>query len=176
MNRVEIETTLNESRNWILGQITALSEEQLHRPLTASQHDPQNLWSVQDHVAHLALIEGNFASMIRRHLSGASNPVGLLTDDSGERRSRDSIMAMVHEMTDEFQVAHRHDTLSQVIALTASARADTLQLLSELTDDQLTETLPGAPWADGTIGAVLAVNADHARMHWNWACEAGLAP
>jgi hypothetical protein len=61
-----------------------------------------------------------------------------------------------------------------VVALGASARAITLQLLSELTDEQLEETLPGAPWADGTIGGVLAANADHGRMHWKWAKDAGV--
>ena len=33
------------------------------------------------------------------------------------------------------------------------------------------EKLPGAPWADGTIGGVLAVNGDHGRMHWSWVRE-----
>ena len=42
-------------------------------------------------------------------------------------------------------------------------------LLAELTDAQLAEKLPGAPWSDGTIGGVLSVNADHGRMHWQWA-------
>jgi hypothetical protein len=43
-----------------------------------------------------------------------------------------------------------------------------------LSDEQLEETLPGAPWADGTIGGVLSANAGHGRMHWGWAKEAGL--
>lgn len=31
--------------------------------------------------------------------------------------------------------------------------------------------VPGAPWADGTVGGVLAVNGDHGRMHWSWLRE-----
>ena len=60
------------------------------------------------------------------------------------------------------------------MALTAAARGETLQLLAELSDDQLVEPLPGAPWADGTLGGVLGANADHAETHWKWVLDAGL--
>ncbi len=43
-----------------------------------------------------------------------------------------------------------------------------------LSDVQLEEVLPGAPWADGTVGGVLAANADHGRMHWKWVKDARL--
>ena len=62
-------------------------------------------------------------------------------------------------------------SLTDIVALGQQARAETLALLAELTDAQLAEKLPGAPWADGTIGGVLAVNADHGRMHWRWVKE-----
>ena len=45
MNRVELETKLNEGRNWLLAKYQALSDEQLHRPLTTSEHDPENRWT-----------------------------------------------------------------------------------------------------------------------------------
>lgn len=83
-------------------------------------------------------------------------------------------MASVHAMTDEFQLEHHLDSLSDVVALTAKARSATLGLLSELSDIQLGDRLEGAPWADGTLGGVLGVNADHGKMHWNWVTEAGL--
>lgn len=174
MTRIEIESELNESRNWLLSMYSQLSPEQLHRPLTPSEHDPSNLWSALDHFAHLALIEVNFASMIRRHLVGHANPVGLLTNDRGETRAREEIMVTVHKMTDEFQSLHRSDSLSQVVALTQAARSATLALLSELSDERLKEKLPGAPWADGTIGGVIRTNAHHARMHWGWVSETSL--
>lgn len=83
-------------------------------------------------------------------------------------------MAIVHAMTDEFQQEHRDDSFSEVVAFTSVARSATLQLLAELSDEQLEERLEGAPWADGTLGGVLGVNKDHAKMHWNWITEAGL--
>ena len=83
-------------------------------------------------------------------------------------------MASVHEMTEKFQMKHHGKSLDDVIILTAKARADTLVLLGELTNEQLEETLPGAPWADGTVGGVLGANADHGRSHFAWLRDAGL--
>jgi hypothetical protein len=174
VNRIDIETKLNESRTWLLEHVKNLPKHDLHEPLTPSEHDPENKWSPLDHVSHLALIEGDFQQMIRRFLSGEKNPVGLLEADDGQKRTREQIMAIVNASTEKFQREHHHDSLSQVVALTAKARAATLMLLSELSDEQLEQVLPGAPWADGTIGGVLGANADHARMHWKWLVEAGL--
>jgi hypothetical protein len=174
MNRIELERKLNDGRDWVLDHFAALNDEQLRRPVTASEHDPENQWSALDHFAHLALIERNFVAMVRRHIEGGANPVGLLEDDRGQTRTRDDIMKIVHAMTEEWQHKHHDDTLSDVVALTAGARAATLQLIAELSDEQLAEKLPGAPWADGTVGGVLGANADHGRMHWKWAEETGL--
>jgi hypothetical protein len=68
VNRIEIETTLNNDRVWLLKAMSELSDEQLRRPLTPSEHDPSNMWTAIDHFVHLALIERNFAAMIRRHI------------------------------------------------------------------------------------------------------------
>ena len=48
-------------------------------------------------------------------------------------------------------------------------RSDTLKLLSEIDDEQLQSKIPGAPWSDGTVGGIIAVHADHWRMHRTWA-------
>jgi hypothetical protein len=175
VRRVEIETTLNESRNWLLARFERLSEEQLYAPLTQSQHDPHSQWSALDHFAHLSLIEQDFVTMIRRQLSGTANPVGLLEDDRGEVRTREQIMAIVNARTEAFQKKHHGESLTQVVALTGAARGETLKLLAELSDAQLDETLVGAPWSDGTIGGVIATNADHVRQHWGWMKDAGLS-
>ena len=174
MRRSAIEIELNESRVKLLNAFTDLTDEQLKRSLTPSEHEPDNFWSALDHFAHLALIEQNFEHMIRRQLSGHANPVGLLDDEHGRARTREQIMRDVHAMTDEFQRRHRDDSLSDVIALTGRTRSATLLLLSELSDSQLEAPLTRAPWADGTIGGVIGANADHGRMHWKWIVEAGL--
>ncbi len=174
MNRIEIETKLNDGRSWLLTTFEGLSDEQLCRPITPSEHDPDNVWTPLDHFAHLALIEQNFCHIVRRHVAGHANAVGVVLGDDGAPRSREEIMSSVHAMTDEFQLEHHDDTFNEVVALTGDARAATLHLLAELTDDQLLERVPGAPWSDGTVGGILAANADHGRMHWKWVSEAGL--
>ncbi|HUY16169.1 MAG TPA: DinB family protein [Acidimicrobiales bacterium] len=174
MKRIDVETSLNESRSWLLGSFEGLTEEQLRRPLTKSEHDPSNVWSALDHFAHLALVENDFVRMIRRQLAGHSNPVALLADDRGEVRTREQIMKIVNERTEAFQREHHGDSFSEVVALTAAARSESLRLLSELSDTQIDERLEGAPWGDGTIGGVLGANARHAHVHWDWATDAGL--
>lgn len=171
MNRIEIETKLNTDRAWLLETYAKLSLEDLARGATPSEHDAANMWSALDHLAHLSLIEFNFERMVRRWMEGAANPVGLMKDDAGRERSREEIMASVHAMTEEWQVKHGAKPLAAIVALGQESRAVTLKLLSELSDEQIAATLPGAPWADGTVGGVLAANADHGRMHWHWVKE-----
>jgi hypothetical protein len=171
MNRTEIEIKLNRDRAWLLDTYAHLPEADLTRAATKSEHDPNATWSAKDHLAHLAGIEHNFVAMIRRHLDGDPNPVALRTNPDGSDRTMEQIMATVHEMTESWVAQHRAKSLTEVIALGESARAKTLALMAELTDEQLAEKLPGAPWSDGTIGGVLSVNADHGRVHWQWAKE-----
>ena len=171
MNRSEIEVVLNRDRAWLLETYAEMPPDELVRGVSASEHDPSSMWSAQDHLLHLAGIEKNFNGMIRRHFAGDANPVGLLTDADGQPRTRDQIMVAVHEMTEAWVREHRGTSLSEVVALGQAVRAETLALLSELTDAQLEEKLPGAPWADGTVGGVLATNAGHGRMHWAWIKE-----
>ncbi len=171
MDRSEIEVVLNRDRAWLLETYAAMHPDELARGVSTSEHDRSTMWSAQDHLAHLAGIERSFNGMIRRHFAGDPNPVGLLTDADGQPRTRDQIMAAVHEMTEAWVREHRGKSLSEVVALGQSVRAETFALLSELTDAQLEEKLPGAPWADGTAGGVLATNASHGRMHWSWIKE-----
>ena len=171
MNRTEIEIKLNKDRAWLLDTFAHLSEDDLTRGATKSEHDPDSMWSAKDHLAHLAGIETNFVRMIRRHLAGDPNPVALRTNSDGTERTMEQIMATVHKMTEDWVAEQRVKSLSEVVALGQTARAETLALMGELTDEQLAEKLPGAPWSDGTIGGVLSVNADHGRVHWQWAKE-----
>lgn len=180
MNRIEIELKLNRDRAWLLETYAMLPAADLLRGVTPSEHDKSSMWTTKDHLAHLAGIEFNFVRMVRRYLGGEANPVGLRTDASGAPRTMEQVMATVHEMTESWTIEHRDKSLSEVVALGQRARGETLALIAELTDEQLVEKLPGAPWADGTIGGVLATNADHGRMHWHWVkqgmAQVGMTP
>ena len=168
MNRLEIEKTLNEDRAWLLNTYSRLDASELIAPVTPSEHDPEQMWTVKDHLVHLILIERNWNSMIRRHVAGEQNAVDFARSDSGAELSRDEAMAAVHEWTESWAEAHREDSLDEIVALGQATRADTLTLLSGLTQEQLDDTIPGAPWAEGKIGGIIAANAGHGRMHWRW--------
>jgi hypothetical protein len=175
LNRIEIEAKLNRDRAWLLDAYAALPESSLRRGVTASEHDPAARWSPLDHLVHLAGIERNFNRMIRRHFDGDANPVGLLKNDDGRVRTRDEIMASVHSMNEDWVLRYRSASLGEVVALGHDVRADTIALLAGLTDAQIAEKLPGAPWSDGTVGGVIATNADHGRQHWKWMKDAAAA-
>ena len=168
LDRIEIERTLNEDRAWLINTYSQLSESELTDPVTPSEHDDSKTWNAKDHLVHLILIERNWNSMIRRHIAGEQDTVGLDKDSSGEPRTRDQVMAAVHSWTESWADKHRNDSLDEIVALGQATRSDTLQLLSELTQEQLDDTIPGAPWAEGKVGGILAANAGHGRMHWSW--------
>ena len=168
--RSEITDKLERERIQLESRYRALSPEQLTSPCTESQTEGEAPWSAKDHVSHLAMIERAFQGMIRRSLDGQKNPVGFDFESS----SRDEIIARVHHGNQENVDQHRDDDLDTLFADLDAARADTLALMDSLTDEQLAAPLPGAPWADGTIGGVILTNAHHAMQHWTWV-EEGLA-
>ncbi len=66
--------------------------------------------------------------------------------------------------------------LEPILDLLAGARAKTIEYIAALSDEQLDITIPGAPWADGTIGGVLGANGGHEMMHLAWVDDAVGAP
>ena len=106
--------------------------------------------------------------MIRRHVAGGvgmeDSPVQV--DEAGTpATSWTDIMKAVNAYTEEWAIEHRGKPLDELVRIGADVRGDTLQLLASLTDEQLADRIPGAPWAAGVIGGIIAVNADHAIAH-----------
>ena len=112
--------------------------------------------------------------MFRRHLAGQPW-MAAAKNSHGTPHGRDEVMGVMHRWTEAWADEHRGKPLAELVRVGLAARAQTLQLLSELTDEQLASKIPGAPWADGTVGGIMAANADHGRMHFNWAKEGPLA-
>ena len=171
MNRIDLEAKLGRDRAKLIELFEGLSDHELTRDATPSEHDASTAWSAMDHLAHLAGIEKSFNRMIRSHLDGDAEPVGLGIDAAGKPRSREQVMAAVHRSNEDWVSANQGMSLSEIVAAGQRVRSETLALLSKLTAEELLETLPGAPWADGTIAGVLSVNGDHGRMHWSWLRE-----
>ena len=168
MSRIEIELKLHRSRVESIERLQGLTEEELYAPRTQSEHDPDLWWSRADHFVHTTLIERSFNAMIRRHVAGGvgmeGSPVQL--DEAGTpATSWTDIMKAVNAYTEEWAIEHRGKPLDELVRIGADVRGDTLQLLASLTDEQLADRIPGAPWAGGVIGGILAVNADHAIAH-----------
>ncbi|HEX2850165.1 MAG TPA: DinB family protein [Acidimicrobiales bacterium] len=170
MNRIDIEVKLSRDRAWLLETLSAMSDDELYAPRTVSEHDPSKTWSFADHFVHTTLIERNWNEMIRRHLAGGRG-MTLGTNRDGTRQSREEVMAGIHRWTEEWADEHRGKPLDELVRIGLAVRADTLQLLASLDDDALASQVPGAPWADGTVGGILAANADHGRTHFKWAKE-----
>jgi hypothetical protein len=174
MNRIEIEARLNKDRAWLLETLSAMTPEELAAPRTPSEHDPSKTWSFADHFIHTTLIEGNWNDMFRRHLAGGQG-MTLGRNRDGSQQSREDIMASVHKWTEAWADQQRGKGLDELVRVGLEVRCETLKLLCELTQEQLDSKIPGAPWADGTVGGIMAANADHGRMHFKWAREGSLA-
>ena len=163
--REAIEGKLKKELVALIAHYRAMNADELVRPCTESEAEDGEMWSPKDHLAHLVMIERSFAAMVRRGIAGDERPVGL---GGG---GRDQVYARVHNTNEQYVREHKDDDLETLIADLQAARADTLQLLSELTDEQLATPLKGAPWADGTIGGVLITNGYHQVQHTNWVNE-----
>lgn len=175
MNRIEIEVTLNRDRAWLLETLSSMTDEELNAPRTPSEHDSSKTWSYADHFIHTTLIEENWNAMFRRHVSGEPG-MASRTNSDGTPQSQEQVMAWLHGWTEAWATKHRGKSLSELVRVGLAVRADTLALLSELTDEQLLSVIPGTPWADHTVGGIMAANASHGRMHFNWAKEGTLTP
>lgn len=176
MNRLEIELELSRGRAEALAWVQQFDTAELSAPRTQSEHDPASWWSRADHFVHPALIEQTFNQMVRRHVRGERGMDPAMVDESGTRlRQRDDVMRYVHAFTEQWKVEHAGKPLDELVRISERVRADTLELLAELTDEQLASKIPGAPWADGTVGGVIAANGGHIRMHIGWA-DAGTGP
>ena len=163
--RVEIVEKLKKERARLEDRYRALAPDQVTTPCTESEVPGEPPWTAKDHIAHLAMIERAFQGMIERALAGESNPVGF------GGTSRDEILARVHKGNQDNVEEHRDDDLDVLFKDLDAARADTMAILDSLSDEQLASPLPGAPWADGTIGGVILTNAFHAAQHWAWVEE-----
>jgi hypothetical protein len=163
--REAILKSLAETHEELLAYYHALTPEELERICTASEVPGGEPWRPKDHLAHLTLIEQAFQGMVRRTLKGNADPVGFIRTGA---TNREEILAWIHRNNQAYVNAHRDDSLGTLLADLAHARQDTLALLNQLTDEQLSLPLPGAPWDDGTVGGILITNAHHEQQHLAW--------
>lgn len=166
-----IEGKLAKERATLLERYQTLAPDQLIDPCTDSEHDGGLPWSAKDHLAHIADIERTFQGIVERTIAGEDAPLQL---GIGSGAPLSDVMATVHWRNQAHVDAHRADDLDTLLADIAAARADTMRLLDRLSDEELALPVPGAPWADGTVGGVLITLGYHDQQHLQWV-DAALA-
>ncbi|WP_201389936.1 DinB family protein [Ktedonobacter sp. SOSP1-85] len=167
--RAEIRDALRRSHEQLFTHFRALTPEELECPCTENEFPGGLPWRPKDHLAHLAFIERQFQGMIRRTIEGDPDPLGFNTRIGTTKR--DEVLAWVHRQNQAYAKEHADDSLEEIFADLSATRQQSLELLEQLTDEQLAQPVPGAPWADGTIGGVLITNATHATIHTSWTEE-----
>ena len=87
--RDEITTALATQRERVERWFRSLPDDEMPRPLTASEVEGGAMWSPKDHLAHIVGTERYFQGAIRRALEGAEDPCGFYTrtgrDDDSAR-------------------------------------------------------------------------------------------
>jgi DinB superfamily len=169
--RTEILDALGRSQEQLFTHFRALTLEELERPCTENEFPGGTPWRPKDHLSHLAFIERQFQGMIRRTTEGETDPLGFSSRIGTTKR--EEVLAWVHRQNQANAEKHADDSLEDIFANLAATRQKSLELLEQLSDEQLAQPVPGAPWADGTIGGVLITNAYHAERHIAW-IEEGL--
>jgi hypothetical protein len=164
--REVIQGKLAKERSRLVDFYRSLDPAVLTTACTESEHPDGDPWAPKDHLAHLAMIERQFQGMIERTLEGHERPVGI----SG--KNMEEVLGTVHRLNQANVDEHRSDDLSVLLADIEAARADTLALLARISDEDLARPVPGAPWADGTIGGVLITAGYHDQQHVVWVQEA----
>lgn len=167
-DRSTILATLERQRAELASRYRAFSDDVVVQPCTESETEGGGRWTPKDHLAHLLRVEEAFLAMAKRTVEGGASTSVLGDGD------RSSVLARVHRDNERHVAGFRERTVDELLDELDAARAETLAFLATIEDEQLDLPIPGAPWADGTIGGVLMTNAHHERQHLAWVDE-GLA-
>src|SRR5262245_9128715 len=163
--RAEILDTLAASQTQVLAFFHGLSPQDLERPATASDVPGAAPWCAKDHLAHLVQNERNIQHLLRRALAGEPRDVflreqypegmplpGILGDwDALTPEEQERLELAVASINQTYLNAHHADTLEMLSADFLAARQDTVDLLYQLTDEQLATVVPTVV-GDGIVG------------------------
>lgn len=165
-DRTTILTTLANQRVELAARYRALDPDVATTPCTESEDPDGSPWTPLDHLGHLIRIERAFLGMSRLTLDGDDSPIKIGGSTFEER------LAQVHRDNEAHLKTIRPLDVEKLLTELDAARSDTIAFIGQLTDEQLEEKIPGAPWGDGSIGGVLMANAGHEQMHLAWVDKA----
>lgn len=166
--RKEIQDKLAESQKEIVTYFQGFSPEAIENPCTASGVPDEAPWRAKDHLAHLSANEHGIQALIRGVLEGDT---GLL--DKFGSLSREEMTAWRNQENQKYVNAHHDDSMEKLFADLTEARQQTLALLDQFTDEQLTAPAPGIFGTDRTVGDMFIANTQHEAQHVTW-IEEGL--
>jgi hypothetical protein len=184
--RAEILDTLAASQTQVLAFFQGLSPYDLERLATASDIPGASPWRAKDHLAHLVKNERNIQQLLRRALAGeprdaflrSQYPEGMplptiLGDwDALTSEEQERLELAVAQINQAYVEGHQDDTLEMLVAEFQAARQDTVDLLSQFTDEQLDAMVPTVV-GEVIASDILAGRAGHATEHMT-AIEEGL--
>ena len=158
---------LEAARERLLARYQAFTQEELETPCTQSEVPDGAPWRPKDHLVHLLATERVFQSTIKRTLAGDANPAGF--SRRGITRQED-MLPFVDRWNQRTIDAHRDDDVNTCLSELTKARQDTLALVEQMTDEQLTLPIADAAWwwADGTLGGLLITMAHPEIVHVSW--------
>ncbi len=165
-DRNTILSVLADQRTELEQTYRSFSEDVVTTPCTDSEDPDGAPWAPIDHLGHLLRIEKAFLGMARLTVGGDEAPIKIGGSTWEEK------IAQVHRDNEAHLESLRPLSVETLLSELADARVDTIGFIAELSDEQLTTPIPGAPWGDGTIGGVLMANAGHEQQHMAWVADA----
>lgn len=172
MNRSEIAAILDEGQAEVFAALKALTPEEFEKGLKPSRADESIVWTAKDHFSHLIGIEKLFNGIVQQILAGGPNP--LAGDPSAPPRTKEEIMAPIHQMNDKWILPLREKSLDELIEMAKGVREQTLALLEKTSDEDLGRVISGFPWGDSAVAHLFVLHAKHGSQHLGFIRE-GLA-
>lgn len=170
--RDEISVALATQRKAIEGWFGALSDEEMRRPVTASEVEGGEMWAPKDHLAHVLGSERFFQGAIRRALGGADDPLGFYTHLGSDDRI--ALRAMLNQANEQSAQKYRQESAESIMGRLDETRRATLALLDTFDDARLAQAIPHSPFGDGTYGDLFMTIAHHGKMHIKWLDDASV--
>ena len=181
LTRAEILDTLAASQTQVLAFFHGLSPHDLERPATASEAPGAAPWRAKDHFAHLVRSERNGQRLLRAALAGETQDAllrlqypegmplpGTLGDLSQLSPQEEERLGLAIASINQTYVNEHHDDRMEMVAADyLAARQETVNLLHQYTDDQLSALVPTVV-SEQAAGDVFAGRAGHAATHITW--------
>ena len=164
--RNEITAALAAQRERLGAWYRALPDEELARPLTASEAPGGAMWSPKDHLAHVLGVERFFQGAIRRAVGGAEDALGFFTQTGTDDHA--GHMNLINQANQRSVEKYYDLALGDIFTRLDETRQATLAQLGDLSDAQLAQPVAHSPFGDGTLGALFLTIAEHAGQHLGW--------